>query len=432
MNIGVVGAGYVGLVTGTCLAEMGNDVILVDIDQKKIDALKKGRCPIYEPGLDELIKRNLHENRLSFTTDTAEAVKKSSIIFIAVGTPPCHDGACDLSHVFTVAEAIAGAMNEYKIVVIKSTVPVGTADRVKLLISSKTSARFDVVSNPEFLKEGAAIDDFMRPDRVVIGVENPAVAQLMKELYGPFVRTGKPIVVMDNRSAELTKYAANAMLATRISFINEIANLCERIGANVNSVREGIGFDERIGFTFLFPGVGYGGSCFPKDVKALASTGREFGYQMQILEAVDEVNTRQKCVLIPKIKLHFENELKEKIIAIWGLSFKPRTDDMREAPSISIVAELLAHGAALQVHDPVAMKEAKKLFGNKMKYCERPYDALQDAHALVIVTEWTEFRNPDFDRMKRLMAGNAIFDGRNIYQPQTMREKGFVYYGIGQ
>lgn len=432
MNIGVIGAGYVGLVTGTCLAEMGNDVVCVDIDPKRIETLRRGKSPIYEPGLEELLKRNLHENRLTFETDTAVAVSKSLIIFIAVGTPPCGDGACDLSHVFSAADAIAGAINEYKIVVIKSTVPVGTADRVKELISSRTSVEFNVVSNPEFLKEGAAIDDFMRPDRVVIGTDSPAVAEIMKELYRPFVRTGRPIIGMDNRSAELTKYAANAMLATRISFINEIANLCEHIGANINSVREGIGFDERIGFTFLFPGVGYGGSCFPKDVKALAATAREVGYRMRVLEAVDEINTMQKSILIPKIRRHFDDDLKEKVIALWGLSFKPRTDDMREAPSISIVNELLAHGAVLKVHDPEAMKEARKLFGSRVKYCERPYDALQGAHALVLVTEWAEFRNPDFDRMKGLMAGNVIFDGRNIYQPQTMREKGFVYYGIGQ
>jgi UDPglucose 6-dehydrogenase len=415
MNIGVIGAGYVGLVTGTCLAEMGNDVVVVDIDSEKIEALKEGRCPIYEPGLDELLKRNQYENRLVFTTDTAEAVRKSLVVFIAVGTPPCNDGACDLSHVFNVVEAIAAAMDGYRIVVVKSTVPVGTADRVKQLLASKTTRNFDVVSNPEFLKEGAAIDDFMRPDRVVIGTDNDAVAEIMKELYRPFVRTGRPIITMDNRSAELTKYAANAMLATRISFINEIANLCECIGAKVNSVREGIGFDERIGFTFLFPGVGYGGSCFPKDVKALAATAREFGYQMKILEAVDEVNTRQKSILIPKIRRHFDDELKAKVIALWGLSFKPRTDDMREAPSISIISELLSQGATLQVHDPVAIKEA-----------------LAGAHALVLVTEWAEFRNPDFDRMKRLMADNVIFDGRNIYSPHTMHEKGFVYYGIGQ
>ncbi len=432
MNIGVIGAGYVGLVTGTCLAEMGNDVVCADVDSKKVEALKRGRSPIYEPGLEELIKRNLHEGRLSFTTDTAETTRRSDIIFIAVGTPPCDNGACDLTHVFNVAAAIADAMDGHKIVVIKSTVPVGTADNVRELISSRRPVEFDVVSNPEFLKEGAAIDDFMRPDRVVIGTSNPSVAKVMTELYRPFVRTGKPIIVMDNRSAELTKYAANAMLATRISFINEIANLCERIGANVNSVREGIGFDERIGFTFLFPGVGYGGSCFPKDVKALAATAREFGYEMKILEAVDAVNTLQKCVLVPKIRSHFNDDLKDKTIALWGLSFKPRTDDMREAPSVSIATELLEHGASLHVHDPVAMKEAKKIFGSKVKYYELPYDALAGAHALVIVTEWAEFRNPDFGRMKRLMTGNAIFDGRNIYQPQLMREKGFVYYGIGQ
>jgi UDPglucose 6-dehydrogenase len=311
-------------------------------------------------------------------------------------------------------------------------VPVGSADKVRDMIRSKISVEFDVVSNPEFLKEGAAIDDFMRPDRVVIGTDNVRVAEIMKELYRPFVRTGNPMIVMDNRSAELTKYAANAMLATRISFVNEIANLCDYLGANVNSVREGIGSDARIGFTFLFPGVGYGGSCFPKDVKALASTGKEHGYDMKILEAVDSVNTRQKSILVPKIKRHFNDKVKGKIFAVWGLSFKPRTDDLREAPSVSIVDELLAEGARLQVHDPVAIKEARKIFGRKVKYYERPYEALKGAHAMILVTEWTEFRNPDFERMKRLMTGNAVFDGRNIYDPKTMREKGFVYYGIGQ
>ncbi len=432
MNICVIGTGYVGLVTGTCLAEMGNDVVCVDIDEKKIEMLKRGRSPIYEPGLEELIRRNVHENRLTFVTDTAATVRKSLLVFIAVGTPCRGDGGCDLSHVFDVAGEIAEAMNDYKIVVIKSTVQVGTADKVRELIRSKTSAEFDVVSNPEFLKEGAAIDDFMRPDRVVVGTDNVRVAEIMKELYRPFVRTGKPIIIMDNRSAELTKYAANVMLATRISFINEIANLCEYMGANVNSVREGIGSDERIGFTFLFPGVGYGGSCFPKDVKALAATAREHGYVMKILEAVDAVNTAQKSVLVPKIKRHFDGKLKGKTIALWGLSFKPRTDDMREAPSIVIVNELLADGVKLQIHDPVAIKEARKIFGQKVKYCERPYDALKGAHAFVLVTEWTEFRNPDFDRMKSLMAGNVVFDGRNIYDPKTIREKGFVYYGVGQ
>ncbi len=432
MNIGVIGAGYVGLVTGTCLAEMGNDVICADMDTKKIAMLRRGRSPIYEPGLEELIRRNVRENRLTFTTDTSMVVRKSLIIFIAVGTPSCEDGACDLSSVFSVADDIVSSMKEYKIIVIKSTCPVGTADKVRKIVRSKTSAEFDVVSNPEFLKEGAAIDDFMRPDRVVIGTDNVRVAEILKELYRPFVRTGNPIIVMDNRSAELTKYAANAMLATRISFVNEIANLCEYLGANVNSVREGIGSDARIGFTFLFPGVGYGGSCFPKDVKALASTGRECGYDMKILEAVDAVNTRQKSIIVPKIKRHFKGKLKGKTFAIWGLSFKPRTDDLREAPSICIVNGLLSEGARVQVHDPVAIKEARKIFGRKVKYCERPYDALKGAHAMILVTEWTEFRNPDFDRMKRLMAGSTIFDGRNIYNPKTLQEKGFVYYGIGQ
>lgn len=432
MNICVVGTGYVGLVTGTCLAEMGNDVVCADVDAAKIEMLKRGHTPIYEPGLEELIRRNVRENRLAFATDTAEAVRKSLLIFVAVGTPCRDDGGCDLSHVFDVAGEIAEAMNGYKIIVIKSTVQVGTADKMRELIRSKTSVEFDVVSNPEFLKEGAAIDDFMRPDRVVVGTDNVRVAEIMKELYRPFVRTGKPIIVMDNRSAELTKYAANVMLATRISFINEIANLCEYMGANVNSVREGIGSDERIGFTFLFPGVGYGGSCFPKDVKALAATAREHGYVMKVLEAVDAVNTAQKSILVPKIKRHFDGKLKGKTIALWGLSFKPRTDDMREAPSIVIVNELLSNGAKLQIHDPVAIKEARRIFGQKVKYCERPYDALKGAHALVLVTEWTEFRNPDFDRMKTLMAGNAVFDGRNIYDPKIIREKGFVYYGVGQ
>jgi UDPglucose 6-dehydrogenase len=432
MNICVIGTGYVGLVTGTCLAEMGNDVICVDIDEKRIEMLRRGRMPIYELGLEQLVKRNAHENRLSFSTDTAEAVRKSLLVFIAVGTPCNNDGSCDLSQVFDVARKIADSMDNYKIVILKSTVQVGTADAVRDLIRARTSVKFDVVSNPEFLKEGTAIDDFMRPDRVVIGTDSPRAAEIMKELYRPFVRTNRPIIVMDNRSAELVKYAANAMLATRISFINEIANLCEKIGADVNAVRQGIGSDERIGFTFLFPGIGYGGSCFPKDVKAIAATAREYGCRMQILEAVDEVNTRQKTILVPKIRLHFDGQLQGKVLAMWGLSFKPKTDDMREAPSISIVNELLPEGVRFQVHDPVAMKEARKAFGRKVEYCEMPYDAVKGAHALILATEWTEFRNPDFERMRALMAGNAIFDGRNIYDAKLMREKGFVYYGVGQ
>ena len=432
MNVTVVGAGYVGLVTGTCFAEMGNDVICVDVIEKKIEKLKRGKSPIYEPGLQELLQRNLHEDRLKFTTNIAKAVQESLIIFVAVGTPPLDNGAADLSHVFAVVEQIAKAMDDYKVIVIKSTVPVGTADKVRELVKAKTDKKFDIVSNPEFLKEGAAIDDFMRPDRVVIGSNNERVAAIMKELYRPVVRTSRPILTMDNRSAELTKYAANAMLATRISFINEIANLCDHMGANINSVREGIGSDQRIGFSFLFPGVGYGGSCFPKDVKALASTAEECGYKMSILEAVDRLNTAQKSVLVPRIIKHFDGNLTNKVIALWGLAFKPRTDDMREAPSIAIANELLAEGAKLQVHDPVAIKEARKIFHRKVTYCEQPYDALKGAHALVLVTEWSEFRNPDFDRMKKLMAGNAVFDGRNIYDPKTMKEHGFVYCGIGQ
>ncbi len=432
MNICVIGAGYVGLVTGTCFAEMGNDVVCVDVDEKKIEQLGRGRSPIYEPGLQELIRRNMRENRLTFTTDADDAINDSLIVFIAVGTPPLDNGAADLFQVFSVAGKVAETMKEYKVVVIKSTVPVGTADKVRELMRSKTSEKFDVVSNPEFLKEGAAVDDFMRPDRVVIGTPSTRVAAIMKDLYRSVVRTGRPILIMDNRSAELTKYAANSMLATRISFINEIANLCEHLGANVNSVREGIGSDQRIGFSFLFPGVGYGGSCFPKDVKALATTAEEFGYRMKILEAVDELNTRQKSVLVPKIRKHFDGKLKGKTIAIWGLAFKPRTDDMREAPSIAIINELLSEGVDLQVHDPVAIKEARKVLGRKVKYCEKPYDALENADALVLVTEWAEFRNPDFERMKRQMRGAAIFDGRNIYTPKTMKDMGFKYYGIGQ
>ena len=432
MNICVIGAGYVGLVTGTCFAEMGNDVVCVDVDEKKIEQLGRGRSPIYEPGLQELIRRNMRENRLTFTTDAVNAINDSPIVFIAVGTPPLDNGAADLSQVFGVAGEVAETMKEYKVVIIKSTVPVGTADKVRGLMRSKTSEKFDVVSNPEFLKEGAAVDDFMRPDRVVIGTPSTRVAAIMKDLYRPVVRTGRPILIMDNRSAELTKYAANSMLATRISFINEIANLCEHLGANVNSVREGIGSDQRIGFSFLFPGVGYGGSCFPKDVKALATTAEEFGYRMKILEAVDELNTRQKSVLVPKIRKHFDGKLKGKTIAVWGLAFKPRTDDMREAPSIAIINELLSEGVDLQVHDPVAIKEARKILGRKVKYCEKPYDALENADALVLVTEWAEFRNPDFKRMKRRMRGAAIFDGRNIYTPKTMKDMGFEYYGIGQ
>jgi UDPglucose 6-dehydrogenase len=432
MDISVIGVGYVGLVTGTCFAEMGNDVICADIDKKKIETLKRGRSPIYEPSLEELIRRNTREKRLTFTTNVSGAIRKSLLIFIAVGTPCCEDGRADLTQIFQVIKQIGRARDGYKIIVLKSTVPVGTADTVGQMLRSQASGEFDVVSNPEFLKEGAAVDDFMRPDRVVIGTDNVRVAEIMKELYRPFVRTGKPILIMDNRSAELTKYAANSMLATRISFINEIANLCEHMGANINSVRAGIGSDERIGFPFLFPGVGYGGSCFPKDVKALAAMAREHNYDMRILKAVDAVNTHQKGILIPKIRTHFKNKLKGKTMALWGLAFKPRTDDMREAPSITVVNELLAEGVNLQVHDPVAIKEARKIFGNRVKYCANPYDALKSAHAMVLMTEWTEFRNPDFKRMSKLMADTVIFDGRNIYEPDIMREMNFTYYGVGQ
>ncbi len=432
MKLCVIGTGYVGLVAGTCFAEGGNDVICVDIDEKKIEVLKRGEVPIYEPGLEELIRRNLTERRLWFTTDLVAAVRGSEICFIAVGTPESSDGSADLRAVLAVAEAIGAAMNGYRVIVLKSTVPVGTADKVREALRAKTTHEFDVISNPEFLKEGAAIEDFMKPDRVVIGGSSPRALQIMRDLYTPFVRTENPILLMDNRSAEMTKYAANAFLATRISFINEIANLCERVGADVAEVRRGMGSDRRIGHHFLFPGVGYGGSCFPKDVQAIIRTAHEHGLTFPLLNAVEDVNERQKFLLVDKVVRHFGEHLAGRRFALWGLAFKPRTDDMREAPSIVVIEELLTRGAQVEVHDPEALSEARKIFGERVKYHRLNYDALEGADALLIVTDWNEFRRPDFPRMRGLMRTPLIFDGRNLYEHDVMRQHGFAYYPIGR
>ena len=437
MKIAMIGTGYVGLVTGTCFAESGNDVVCVDTNEKKINDLLEGNIPIYEPGLDVLVKRNFNNERLSFTTNLETAVDKSLLLFIAVGTPPGEDGSADLTHVLAVARSIGQCMKEYKIVVDKSTVPVGTAKLVKKTIQEELDKRgvkveFDVVSNPEFLKEGNAIDDFMKPDRVVVGCDNVRTGEIMKELYSPFVRTGKPILVMDVASAEMTKYAANAMLATKISFMNDIANLCERLGVDVAQVRQGIGSDSRIGYSFIFPGPGYGGSCFPKDVQAIVKTGEQHGYKLEILSAVESVNNRQKKVLFDKLKRYYGDELKNKTIAVWGLAFKPNTDDMREAPSIVLVKNLIAEGCKVKAYDPEASKEAYKIFGDNIEYCKKQYEALEEADALVIVTEWNEFRRPDFDKIKSLLKKPVIMDGRNLFDPKKMAEMGFEYEGIGR
>jgi len=432
MKICVIGTGYVGPVAGTCFAETGNDVICVDVDARKIKMLNKGTIPIYEPGLKELVDRNTSKGRLSFTTDLNKAVKQSLINFIAVGTPPGDDGSSDLHYVLDVARSIGKAMEGYKVIVDKSTVPVGTADMVREVIGEETEHSFDVVSNPEFLKEGAAIDDFMRPDRVVIGVDNSRVEALMKDLYSPFMRTGHPIIVMDVRSAEMTKYASNALLATKISFMNEIASLCEEIGADVSMVRQGVGSDLRIGHQFLFPGCGYGGSCFPKDVKALIHTARERGIRLEILEAVESVNERQKELLVKKVKTYFGEDLKGKRFGLWGLSFKPRTDDMREAPAIAIVNSLLEAGGTVQAYDPQAMEEAHRIFDNRITLMKDEYEAAQKADALLIVTEWNEFREPNFEVVRNSMKNPVIFDGRNIYDPQKMAAHGFRYFSIGR
>jgi UDPglucose 6-dehydrogenase len=431
MKIAVVGSGYVGLVAGACLAENGNDVVCVDKDPAKIRALQRGRIPIYEPGLEELVRRNRSEKRLVFTTALERGVRNSQIIFIAVGTPTGEDGSADLQHVLNVARDTARAMNGYKVIVNKSTVPVGTAARVREVIRRETTHPFSVVSNPEFLKQGAAIDDFMKPDRVVIGAEDPRGAELMKELYAPFTRTGAPIMLMDCASAELSKYAANAMLATRISFMNEVANVCEATGANVDQVRRAVASDRRIGSSFLFPGVGYGGSCFPKDVKAMVRFAAEKDYRFEILEAVEGVNERQKMRLLAKMQAQI-GPLKGKRIAVWGLSFKPRTDDMREAPAVPLITGILAAGAAVQAYDPEAMTVARGIFGSKVTFAENSYAALKGADALAIVTEWNEFREPDFERMKKLLRSPVIFDGRNLYNPDQIRAHGFTYLSIGR
>jgi UDPglucose 6-dehydrogenase len=431
MKIAVVGTGYVGLVAGTCFAENGNEVICVDKDPAKVRLLQRGKIPIYEPGLDELVRRNRSEKRLTFTTALERGVRNSQIVFIAVGTPTGEDGSADLQHVLAVARDIAKAMNGYKVVVNKSTVPVGTATKVREVLRRETTHPFSVVSNPEFLKQGAAIDDFMKPDRVVIGAEDPRAAELMMELYAPFTRTGAPIMLMDCASAELCKYAANAMLATRISFMNEVANVCEAVGADVDHVRRAVAADRRIGASFLFAGVGYGGSCFPKDVKAMARFAAAQNYRFEILEAVEAVNERQKLRLLGKVQQHF-GSLKGRRLAVWGLAFKPRTDDMREAPSVPLIRGFLEGGAAVQAYDPEAMQVARGIFGSKITYAENSYAALTGADALVIVTEWNEFREPDFARMRKLMRAPAIFDGRNLYKPEQIRAHGFSYTSIGR
>jgi len=431
VKIGVVGTGYVGLVVGACLAENGNSVTCVDSDASKVEALRRGEIPIYEPGLEEMVPRNVREERLVFTTDIKAAVESSEILFIAVGTPQDEDGSADLTHVLAVADDIGRHMNGFKIVINKSTVPVGTARKVRQTIAARTSHRFAVVSNPEFLKEGTAVDDFLKPDRVVIGVDDPEVERVMRDLYEPFVRTGHPILVMDPVSSELTKYAANAMLATRISFMNEIANLCDKVGADVRQVRMGMGTDARIGASFLFPGLGYGGSCFPKDVKALIRTARDYQVPMRVVQAVDEANNDQKAILVPRVAAHLGG-LRGKQIAVWGLAFKPKTDDMREAPALTVIEALLKEGAGVRVYDPKAMAVARAILGERVSFCERSYDAVEGADALLLVTEWNEFREPDFARIRSLMRTPAIFDGRNIFNPEVLRELGFHYEGIGR
>ena len=436
MKIAVIGTGYVGLVTGTCFAETGNEVICVDIDKSKVDKLASGKITIYEPGLEKIFLRNQKENRLHFTTSLAEGIAGAEIIFLALPTPPGEDGSADLKYILGVAKDLGALIKEgdYKIIIDKSTVPVGTADKVEaaLLANGGIKGTFDIVSNPEFLREGVAVDDFMKPDRVVIGTSSDRAKKVLSDLYGPFVRQGNPIIFMDEKSAELTKYAANSFLATKITFMNEIAQLCELLGADVDMVRKGMGSDERIGRRFLFPGIGYGGSCFPKDVQALAKSSTEVNYSFKILDAVMDVNEKQKLHLIPKIKAWFKNDLKGKKIAIWGLAFKPNTDDIREAPALYIIDALLEAGATVSTFDPEAMKNVKELLGDKITYAESPYDALKDADALVIATEWSEFRQPDFNKISSLLKNKVIFDGRNLFDLSQMQDLGFYYVSIGR
>jgi len=432
MKIAVIGTGYVGLVTGTCLAETGNTVICVDINEAKVHQMQTGVIPIYEPGLDVLFQRNIAQERLTFTTDLALAVKDAQIIFMALPTPPGGDGAADLSFILGAAKDVARLVTEYKVIVNKSTVPVGTADKVKAVFTANTDVEIDVVSNPEFLREGVAVEDFMKPDRVVIGTRSDKAQKLMAELYGPYVRQGNPILFMDERSSELTKYAANSFLATKITFMNEVANLCEIVGADVDAVRRGIGADARIGKRFLFPGIGYGGSCFPKDVQALVKAANEHDYDFQILKSVMEVNEKQKTILVDKLLKYYKGDLKRKHFALWGLAFKPETDDIREAPSLYIIDELIKHGATVTAFDPEGMKNVKGLLGGKITYSENQYDALKNADALLIATEWSVFRNPDFERMEQTLANKVIFDGRNLYDLQKMIDLGYYYNSVGR
>ncbi|MBK7389556.1 MAG: UDP-glucose/GDP-mannose dehydrogenase family protein [Bacteroidia bacterium] len=432
MNIAVVGTGYVGLVTGTCFAEMGNHVICVDIDAAKVASMKAGKIPIYEPHLDVLFERNLKQGRLNFTTDLASAIKDASIIFLALPTPPGEDGSADLSYILGVANELGKLITEYKVVINKSTVPVGTAEKVDAAIRKNCTTPFDVVSNPEFLREGFAVDDFMKPDRVVIGTDSEKARKIMADLYAPFVRQGNPIYYMDARSSELTKYAANAFLATKITFMNEIANLCEKVGANVDMIRIGIGSDSRIGKRFLFAGIGYGGSCFPKDVQALAKTSEDYNYNFKVLSSVMDVNYAQRTIIVEKIRNYFNNDLKGKKIAVWGLAFKPDTDDIREAPALFIIDQLLKDGAIVSAFDPEAMNNVKKVVGDKITYCDDAYSTIKDADALLIATEWSVFRTPEFDKMASIMKNKVIFDGRNLYDPVKMKEHGFYYNSMGR
>ncbi len=432
MKIAVIGTGYVGLVTGTCLAETGNDVICVDINEAKVKQMQAGEVPIYEPGLDLLFHRNIEQERLTFTTNLTDAVKEAQIIFMALPTPPGGDGAADLSYILGAAKDISKLITEYKVIVNKSTVPVGTADKVKAVFAENTSIEVDVVSNPEFLREGVAVDDFMKPDRVVLGTKSEKAKKLMAELYGPYVRQGNPILFMDERSSELTKYAANSFLATKITFMNEIANLCERVGADVDAVRRGIGSDDRIGKRFLFPGVGYGGSCFPKDVQALVKSSDDYAYDFQILKSVMEVNERQKTVLVNKVLKYYKGDIKGKHFALWGLAFKPETDDIREAPALYMIDELVKNGATVSVFDPEAMANVKNVIGDKVSYAKNQYEALEGADALLIATEWSVFRNPDFDKIDGILKNKIVFDGRNLYDLQKMIDLGYYYNSIGR
>ncbi|MFT4733515.1 MAG: UDPglucose 6-dehydrogenase [Algoriphagus sp.] len=432
MKIAVVGTGYVGLVSGTCFAETGNTVTCVDIDPKKIESLQKGKMTIYEPGLDVLFDRNTKEGRLTFTTSLADGIKGAEVIFLALPTPPGEDGSADLKYILGVADDLGKIMEEYAVIVDKSTVPVGTAEKVTAAIAANAKVDFDVVSNPEFLREGVAVDDFMKPDRVVVGTESERAQAIIKRLYAPLVRQGNPVIFMDERSAEMTKYAANSFLAMKITFMNEIANLCERAGADVDNVRKGIGTDSRIGKRFLFPGIGYGGSCFPKDVQALGRTAAEYGYDFKILNAVMKVNDKQKTKLLPQVKAYFKDELKGKTIAMWGLAFKPHTDDIREAPALYNIKSLRRAGAKIVVFDPEAMENIKREIGRKVKYAKSMYDALEGADALMIMTEWPEFRSPDFEKMGTALKNKVIFDGRNLYDLENLRSKGFTYHSVGR